>query len=519
MQLSNISSGVREKFLPVRENKEDDVEKGAMEQIILFIDDNPVDPKQIKKAFKSHRDVSHIQFVDSAKSGLDIIQKKPVKAVFIKEKLPDMDAFAFIKQLKKRGMQVPVVLIVEDHDETAVSRAIKKGAQDCVMRSEKNFHAYPFVIDRAIARYELDMERAERERLISESQKVWMAVIDGIGDYILIIDRESKIFRTNNALSRAFNKHPKEIIGMDIVELFGKDAAYMFQEMSEDGIPKTEEKTVNNDAYMISSFPLSYNDQQMTIYVMKNLSETKRLKEQLYHSYKLASLGLLISGIAHEINNPIAGIITYTELLKMKVHDQQIEGGLQKILTGAERCKKVIQNLLTFSRQRTPSKTLESINDIIDRTIELRSYWLRKYHIEVIKEYGEIPFILVDSQQLQLVVLNILMNAEQALEGKEGADGRLIFATGYDPEKHKITIKISDNGPGIPQNTISRIFDPFFTTKPVGTGTGLGLSIAHGIIAEHGGTIRAESRTGEGAAFVIELPHEKHNKENIQIIR
>ena len=490
-----------------------------MEQTILFVDDNPVDIKEIKKVFKSHRDISRLHFVDSAKAGLDFIRKKSVKAVFIREKLPDMDAFAFIKQVKNMGMQVPVVLIVEDHDETAVSRAIRKGAQDCVMRTSKNFHAYPFVIDRAVARYELDMERAEREKLISESQKVWMAVIDGIGDYIFIIDRESKIFRTNNALSRAFNKHPKEIIGTNIAELFGKDAAYMLQEMSEDGVPKTEERVLNNDEYMISTFPFSYNNQQLTIYIMKSLSETKRLKEQLYHSYKLASLGLLISGIAHEINNPIAGIITYTELLKMKVQDQQIEGGLQKILNGAERCKKVIQNLLTFSRQKTPSKTLESLNDIIDRTIELRNYWLRKYHIEVVKEYGEIPFVLVDSQQLQLVILNILMNAEQALEGEGRTDSRLIFSTGYDPEKHMITVKISDNGPGIPQPIFSRIFDPFFTTKPVGTGTGLGLSISHGIIAEHGGNIYAESRAGEGATFVIELPYEKHKKENIQIIR
>ncbi len=490
-----------------------------MEQTILFVDDNPVDPKQIKKAFKSHKDLSRLQFVGTAKAGLDVIRKKSVKAAFIREKLPDMDAFTFIKQLKKMGMQVPVVLIVEDDDETAVSRAIKKGAQDCVMRTEKNLHAYPFVIDRAVARYELDMERAERERLISESQKVWMAVIDGIGDYIFIIDRASKIFRTNNALSRAFNQHPKDIIGTDIVELFGKDAAFMLQKMGEDGVPKTEEQTIKNDAYMISSFPLSYDGQQLTIYVMKNLSETRRLKEQLYHSYKLASLGLLISGIAHEINNPIAGIITYTELLKMKVRDQQIEGGLQKILHGAERCKKVIQNLLTFSRQRTPSKTLESINDIIDRTIELRNYWLRKNNIEVVKEYGEVPFVLVDSQQLQLVILNILMNAEQALEGRDGTNGRWVFATGYDEDSHTITIKISDNGPGIPHTILSRIFDPFFTTKPVGTGTGLGLSIAHGIIAEHGGCIRAESRTGEGTTFVIELPHERQKKENIQTIR
>ncbi len=488
-----------------------------MEQTILFVIDKPIRKNLLTKIFKNHGDPSQLIFTNNAESGIKIVKKNNVKAIFVGEQLPDMDGYEFINKIKKIN-PVPVILVFEEHNETKVSEAIKKGALDCVIRNTRSFYAYPFVLDRAIARYELEIERSERENIISESQKLWVAVIDGIKDYIFIIDDESKIFRANKALSDIFNKHPKDLIGISLSGLFGDDNAKILIKIGFDGVPKTEEKTILGQQYLVSAFPFKYKDRDFTIYVMKNISEMQRLKEQLYNSYKLASLGLLISGIAHEINNPIAGIITYAELLKMKTQDDKITGGLQKILNGAERCKHIIENLLTFSRQKTPSRTLESVNDIIDRTIELRSYWLKKYNIEIVKKYHEIPYTLVDPQQFQLVILNILLNAEQAIIDSGVEKGSVLFETIFDDNNNKIIINISDNGHGIPQNIISKIFDPFFTTKPVGTGTGLGLSIAHGIITEHGGLIKVESKKDEGTTFIIELPYEKHSRENVRII-
>jgi len=489
-----------------------------MEQKILFITDKPLRKNLLSKIFKNHGENSELVFTENAESGIKIIKKNNIKAIFVSEQLPDMDGYDFLYRIKKMNISIPVILIFEERNEAMVSEAIKKGALDCVLRNTRSFYAYPFVLDRAIARYELETERAEREWLISESQKLWVAVIDGIRDYILITDNELKIFRANKALSEMFNKHPKDLIGLSLSGLFGDDTAKMLKEMSDDRISKTEEKIIGEQTYLISVFPFNYNDKDFNIYVMKNISEMYRLKEQLYHSYKLASLGLLISGIAHEINNPITGIITYAELLKMKSKDEQITTGLQKMLNGAERCKHIIENLLTFSRQKSPSRTLESVNDIIDRTIELRSYWLRKNNIEIIRKYSEVPFTLIDPQQIQLVILNILLNAEHAIVDSGIENGKVTFETLFNTDKSKIIINISDNGCGIPQNIISRIFDPFFTTKPVGTGTGLGLSIAHGIIAEHGGEIKVESKKDEGTTFIIELPYEKQSKGNVQII-
>jgi C4-dicarboxylate-specific signal transduction histidine kinase len=244
----------------------------------------------------------------------------------------------------------------------------------------------------------------------------------------------------------------------------------------------------------------------LTIHVMKNITEVRRLKDQLYYSDKLASIGLMVSGVAHEINNPLTGTIAYTELLAMKTTDEGVRAELQKILDSAERCKKIVDNLMTFSRQKTPSKSLESVNDIIDRAVDLQCYALRSSGIEIVREYDPQPTVFVDAQQIQQVVLNLLVNAQQALEGARRERGRIRLATKSDRSARRVIITISDNGPGIPEKIASKIFDPFFTTKPVGVGSGLGLSIAHGIIAEHGGTIRFENLESGGAAFTIELP-------------
>ena len=134
----------------------------------------------------------------------------------------------------------------------------------------------------------------------------------------------------------------------------------------------------------MSSFPLEYDNKLTTIYVLKNITEIRRLREQLHHADKLASLGLLVSGVAHEINNPLTGVIAYAELLRMELAEKEGKVKVKKILDSAERCKKIVDNLLTFSRQQTSSKSLESINDIVERALDLRNYWLTVHNIQIV---------------------------------------------------------------------------------------------------------------------------------------
>ena len=486
-----------------RSNSEQDGNQ-TQTSVVLFVDDGIPDHNMLRQIFKSQKKDSHIEFITSGKAALEIAKHQPLTAIFVNQSLPDIDGFEFMRELKQLHIKVPVIIMTTNPEESTVLKALREGAYDCITRGTGDINSFPLVLDRTLARYEVERERTEMERAITESHHQWLAIIDGITDYIFMTDSEGTIIKTNRALAKILGKHPREVIGEKCFELIGIGSDAWIEMMK--NLPCTQEMSINEETYLISSFPLYYNGRPLTIHVMKNVTEMRRLKDQLYHSDKLASLGLLVSGVAHEINNPLTGIIAFAELLKMKRFDEETNRELQKILESGERCKKIVENLLTFSRQRTPTRSLELINDIIDRAIDLRSYWLRSNGIEVVREFDADQSVFVDSQQIQQVVLNILLNAEQAIAGTGKNHGKIIFSTRHDRDSRKIIIGISDTGPGIPQKILAKIFDPFFTTKPVGIGTGLGLSISHGIITEHGGTIRVESNEGEGATFIIELP-------------
>ncbi len=220
---------------------------------------------------------------------------------------------------------------------------------------------------------------------------------------------------------------------------------------------------------------------------------------------KLAAVGELAAGVAHEINNPLTGVMGYAQLLMDKQDvSQDVKDDLQKIYEESQRTVKIVQNLLRFARRYKPGKEHVDINDLLERTLELESYKLRTSNISLtINLVPELPLILADSNQLQQVILNLITNAEQATV-RTKRKGKITVTT--EKVKDYVRIAIVDNGPGISPEHITRIFDPFFTTKEVGSGTGLGLSVSHGIITEHGGRIYAESESGKGATFIIELP-------------
>ncbi len=475
---------------------------------ILFIENNPQTCDGIRAAFTKADGGMRLEFAPTPDAAIEILKRESTEAVFINQLQSTMDAGEFLRSLDSIHRQVPVILRSLQVDEEAVLRALKDGAHDVLTVEPDSFGDYPAVALRAIASFEFRRERSERIWQIIQSQKQWMSIIDAITDLIFVLDNAQTIVTVNNSFATEIGSHPRDLIGRQITEVF--DLRFPKEtfplDVLQDGTPRTYEQKVGDEVYQISIFPLQESGRSLTIHVMKNITQLKRLKDQLYHSEKLASIGLLVSGVAHEINNPLTGTIAYTELLAMKATDEGVKADLKKILNSAERCKKIVENLMTFSRQRTPSKSLESVNDIIDRAVDLRSYWLKKNNIVIIREYDPLSTVFVDGQQIQQVILNLLLNAEQAIVESGQAQGRIIFSTKYDKDAQQVTITVIDNGPGIPKAIAAKVFDPFFTTKSVGVGTGLGLSISHGIIVEHGGTIGFENSGGGGVAFTIKLP-------------
>ncbi len=230
----------------------------------------------------------------------------------------------------------------------------------------------------------------------------------------------------------------------------------------------------------------------------------KELQQELSVSRRLAAVGELAAGVAHEINNPLTGVLGFSERLLRKSTDEEIRLDLERIHNEAQRIVKVMDNLRTFTRRREPEKQYSDINDILRMALELRAYELRTGNIEVVTDFTRsLSEIEVDFQQIQEVFLNIILNAEQIMTEAHGG-GKLTIKT--EKINNHVRISFADDGPGISAEHLNRLFDPFFTTRGDEGGTGLGLSVCHRIVTEHGGRLYAKSKPGKGATFFVELP-------------
>jgi signal transduction histidine kinase len=238
--------------------------------------------------------------------------------------------------------------------------------------------------------------------------------------------------------------------------------------------------------------------------ILNDITEEREMQEKLAQTDRLASLGEMAAGIAHELNNPLTGVVAMSELLLESETIDDIKKDLESISSEGQRAANVVKNLLSFARSHTLSAQPVIINDVINQVLDLRAYEHRVNNIAVVTHLDpDIPEIIADRFQLQQVFVNIVLNAEQAMiESHERGN----LAVTSEVSKGMIRTSFTDDGPGIPQDIIHRIFDPFFTTKDAGKGTGLGLSISYGIISKLGGRIFAESQPGNGATFVVELP-------------
>jgi signal transduction histidine kinase/ActR/RegA family two-component response regulator len=230
-------------------------------------------------------------------------------------------------------------------------------------------------------------------------------------------------------------------------------------------------------------------------------------QRQIIQAEKLSALGQLIAGVAHEINNPLTCVSGYAELL-IEMEDDKLAGKkvhrqLRTIHEEATRATKIVQNLLSFAREKKPETTMANLNDLVHRIVELRNYDLKTRNIELAMELDpRLPYTMIDVDQIQQVLLNLVNNAVQAL----GDDGPRQIEIGTRRSGDKIELWVSDSGHGIPEPVLDRIFDPFFSTKAGKTNTGLGLSISYGIVKEHGGEIRVESAEGKGTRMTVVLP-------------
>ncbi len=336
------------------------------------------------------------------------------------------------------------------------------------------------------------------------------AVFDTAGVCISIVDPELRIVNCNEKQKELLVSGNKEVIGHYCYEVYcGKDSPTLdcpAIETIETGRPVfIREVKKKGRNFQIVTSPLKDIDGNVigVIEVSIDVTEKKKAEEGMRQAEKLAAIGLLAAGIAHEINNPLGNILGYAKLL---MRESDISVGqrekLEVIVEQAKRGNEIVRGLLDFSRQSRPAFASVSMNEVILKALKSLSNQIDRQGIKLVTNLTKIPMVEGDPKQIEQVVVNLLLNSIQAIE--DMTDRTISIETGYTDSG--VEVRVIDNGHGIPEEILPRIFDPFFTTKPVGKGVGLGLSICLGIIKDHDGSIHVESEKGKGSKFSFHIP-------------
>ncbi len=378
--------------------------------------------------------------------------------------------------------------------------------------------------DKVVGWVTLALDISERKRMEASLEKAareWRTTFDSISDLVSIHDQDNKLLRVNMSYANLAGKLPRDLIGRCCHEVVHGTAEppadCPVRITQETGKPASTEMFLPTLGVWLqeSTSPLFGENGQIigTVNIVKDITDRKRMQTQMLMTDRLASIGELVSGVAHELNNPLTGVIGFSQLLMDKEVSDDIKEDLTTISHEAQRAARIVRNLLTFARKHPPLKQPSQINSIIDDVLKLRAYEQNVNNIKVVRESAvDLPEVMADYHQMQQVFLNIVINAEFfMIDAHKG--GTLNITT--ERVGGVLRTSITDDGPGISQVNLGKLFDPFFTTKEVGKGTGLGLSICHGIVSEHGGRIYATSEPGKGATFVVELPVEVSQIEGI----
>jgi len=374
----------------------------------------------------------------------------------------------------------------------------------------------------------INLDITERKRIedeLREANEFFMNLIESSVDGIIAADMKGNIFVFNKGAEALTEYTAEEVIGKTHItkiypEGVAKDVMKKLRSPEYGGVGKfipTQLNVVNKFREEIPiqlSAALIYDGagrEIASVGIFTDLRDRikmeKRLQEthlQLVSSEKMASLGKLAAGIAHEINNPLGGILIYASLMAEDLpEDDAKRGDLARIVQEASRCKDIVKSLLEFARQTEPKMEPTDINRAITDGLFFLENQALFHNIKIIKNLDPfLPFIRGNASQLKQVLINIIVNAAEAMRG----NGTLTITSHPSPDRKSIVLEFADTGEGIPEENLSRIFDPFFTTKAVGKGTGLGLSTSYGIVESHGGRISVKSKVGEGTTFTIELP-------------
>lgn len=455
-------------------------------------------------------------FLEKIGVGLDQIVGKTCKEIFSRY---------FYGQWPSCNEEIcPLSMLLEDGKGTSVIRKITNGAGED--RWEDRVFS-PILDDDGAVKYVMesvrDITRVKTlERVFSDIRELMTKVIQSSPSAILAADRKGRIIMMNQAAEYllGYTLNQAQAVGVENIyppgvarEILRKLLDESFGEKGK--LPMTKVSVITGTGEeipveMTAAIIYDGREEVATMGIMNDLRQRLAVETQLaeaqaqvVQSEKLASLGRLAAGVAHEINNPLTSILLYGNMMLEKLQDHSLEYHLKCVLEDAERCRDIVKNLLAYSRQNLASRNRFELNTLVEDSLNLIRDQKIFMNIKIVKAMtnDSIP-IHADKNQLTQVVINLVMNAVDAMENR----GTLTFRTYHDKEKNTACLEVEDTGSGIPSELISKVFDPFFTTKPPGKGTGLGLSTVYGIVEENKGKIRIKDTGPKGTTFLLELP-------------
>jgi PAS domain S-box-containing protein len=363
-------------------------------------------------------------------------------------------------------------------------------------------------------------ERAELQRA-GGTMRLLAEVLEQAQDLILVLTPDGRCRHANAAFCRAVGLQREALTNMRGRELM---AGAPISQQDIQNLAKSGgvwRGTLTRSHADGSTFPVSasitavFDEEHRATHLVsveRDISEERRLREQLIHSERLSAVGQVVAGVAHEINNPLQSVLGYAELLSASAAPE-LRRDLEQIRSDAQRAAKIVRHLLSFARRSTLERSVAELNEIVRSTLALRTFQLRTANIDVRQEYmDDLPLIVVNREEIQQVILNLVLNAEHAVRGNH-RPSTIVVRTGM--EGGVVFVEVADDGPGVAPEMAGRIFEPFFTTKDVGEGTGLGLSVSLGIAEAHSGSL-VLMPARRGACFRLSLPPSSEMRVNLK---
>ena len=469
---------------------------------VLLIEDNPGDTRLIREMFAVVGSSSFkLECADRLSTGLKRIAKGGIDLVLLDLSLPDSQGLDTYMRTHEQAPDVPVVLLTCLDDAALGVRALREGAQDYIVKWQLNSDLLVRLTRYAVERHRLQKELQQARE--QQEQEHLRNIINSNADAMVIVDSSGIVRFVNPAAEALLGHKTEELVG----ELFG--FPLVVGETTELNITRGGREASVAEMRTVEA---EWEGQIAHLASLRDITGRKQaeanrqsLEQQLQLAGRLAAVGELAAGIAHELNNPLTAIQIHAQLLNARDDlDETAESDVRSIYGEAQRATRITSNLLSFARRHNPEKRPISLNDVLVSSLELHAYRMRVNNIDMLIDLeSDLPETMADFYQMQQVFVNIIINAEQAMTEAHGR-GKLSIKTRKAGEMIQVTF--ADDGPGISEENLKRIFDPFFTTKDVGKGTGLGLSICYGIVEEHGGCLYTRSKPGEGATFVVEIP-------------